>query len=261
MHPEDVEAALNAQPGVQASAVVPLLTTAGTEPVAVLLFRGSQEQAQQAVVAANGQLAEYQQIHLWRLWPDLDLPRTSTGKVRRPKVTEWVNTQRAEAGEGTAADPLLAMILSISHASAGTAGDDARLSEDLGLDSLGRVQLQSELEQKLGLILDDVALERVVTLGDLRRALGLGPRGDGSRRIRGGAIRWPRCAVPARPAEARDEPRRQGEEDIYPHWPWWWPVRLLRDAYLELVSQPFVWFLGNPRVERPAQICSRKARS
>jgi len=80
-----VEAALNAQPGVQASAVVPLLTTAGTEPVAVLLFRGSQEQAHQAVVAANSQLAEYQQIHQWRLWPDLDLPRTSTGKVRRPK--------------------------------------------------------------------------------------------------------------------------------------------------------------------------------
>ncbi len=40
IHPEDVEAALNAQRGVQASAVVPLLTPAGTEPVAVLLFRG-----------------------------------------------------------------------------------------------------------------------------------------------------------------------------------------------------------------------------
>jgi long-chain acyl-CoA synthetase len=254
VHPEDVEAALNAQPGVQASAVVPLLTTAGTEPVAVLLFRGSQEQAHQAVVAANSQLAEYQQIHQWRLWPDLDLPRTSTGKVRRPKVTEWVNAQRAEAGEGAAADPLLAMILSISHASAGTTGDDARLSEDLGLDSLGRVQLQSELEQKLGLTLDDVALERVVTLGDLRRELGLCSTETVSPASAPESSAGPATPVSARPAEARDEPRRPGEEDIYPHWPWSWPVRMLRIAYLELVSQPFVWFFGKPRVEWPPHL-------
>ena len=159
VHPEDVEAALNEQPGVQASAVVPLLTSAGTEPVAVLLFRGSKEQAHAAIVAANRHLADYQQIHQWRLWPELDLPRTSTGKVRRPKVTEWVNAQRP-ADNGSVADPLLALILSISHATPANAGDEARLSEDLGLDSLGRVQLQSELEQRLGLTLDDNALER-----------------------------------------------------------------------------------------------------
>ena len=143
IHPEDVEAALNGQPGVQASAVVPLLTTAGTEPVAVLLFRGSRDEAQRAVVAANAQLAEYQQVRQWRLWPELDFPRTSTGKIRRPKVTEWVNAQRGEGLEGAEDDPLLALILSISHATAAGAGDTARLSEDLGLDSLGRVQLQS----------------------------------------------------------------------------------------------------------------------
>jgi long-chain acyl-CoA synthetase len=173
VHPEDVEAALNAQSGVQASAVVPLLTTAGTEPAAVLLFRGSEDQAHQAIIAANRQLAEYQQIHQWRLWPELDLPRTSTGKVRRPKVTEWVNAQHPQSSNGDATDPLLALVLSITHANPGNASDDARLSEDLGLDSLGRVQLQSELEQRLGLILDDVAVERVDTLGDLRRELGL----------------------------------------------------------------------------------------
>ena len=86
VHPEDVEAALNAQPAVQASAVVPLLTPGGTEPVAVLLSRGSREEAQQAILAANRQLAEYQQIRQWRLWPELDLPRTSTGKVATGSV-------------------------------------------------------------------------------------------------------------------------------------------------------------------------------
>jgi long-chain acyl-CoA synthetase len=51
VHPEDVESALNQQPGIEASAVVPLLTTTGTEPAAVLLFRGSRDEAQHAVIA------------------------------------------------------------------------------------------------------------------------------------------------------------------------------------------------------------------
>jgi long-chain acyl-CoA synthetase len=263
VHPEDVEAALNAQPGVQASAVVPLLTAAGTEPVAVLLFRGSQEQAHEAVVAANRQLAEYQQIHQWRLWPELDLPRTSSGKVRRPKVTEWVNAQRPQGSEGAMADPLLALILSISHATAGDAGDNARLAEDLGLDSLGRVQLQSELEQRLGLTLDDAAVERVTTLGDLRRELGIhGGETIVSESAAPEGAPEPSAAVPvAAPApmmRGLDEPRKAGEEDIYPRWPWWWPVRLLRVLYVETASRFFVWLLGNPRVERPANLRTDK---
>ena len=261
VHPEDVEAALNAQPGVQASAVVPLLTAAGTEPVAVLLFHGSEEQAHEAIVAANRQLADYQQVHQWRLWPELDLPRTSTGKVRRPKVAEWVNAQQAGSNGHGAGDPLLALILSISHANPGNAGDDARLSEDLGLDSLGRVQLQSELEQRLGLALDDTTLERLITLGDLRREIGVHPEtasdgagaepaADGSAGVAVASSGTPAHGVP----HAQDEPRRAGEEDIYPRWPWWWPFRLLRSAYIELVSQFFVWFLGHPRVERPPNL-------
>ncbi len=250
IHPEDVEVALNAQPGVQASAVVPLLTTAGTEPVAVLLFRGPKEQAQEAVVAANRQLAEYQQIHQWRLWPELDLPRTSTGKVRRPRVTEWVNAQRPEPADGASTDPLVALILSISHATPGTSGDYARLSEDLGLDSLGRVQLQSELELRLGLAVDDDALDRLVTLGDLRRELGMDT-----------AIATPAPDAPDRtgapgtePLRSEDEPRKPGEQDIYPHWPWWWSVRLLRVAFLELIAQLLVYLLAKPRVERPPNL-------
>jgi long-chain acyl-CoA synthetase len=262
VHPEDVEAALNTQTGVEASAVVPLLTAAGTEPVAVLLFRGSEEQAHAAVVAANRQLAEYQQIHQWRLWPELDLPRTSTGKVRRPKVTEWVNAHQRAATSEDGADPLLALILSISHANPGNSSDEARLSEDLGLDSLGRVQLQSELEQRLGLTLDDTALERAVTLGDLRHELGMhgadaifeetpqaGPAPEPSV-SRSAAVPVPPTATPV----AHDEPHRTGEDDIYPRWPWWWPFQILRAAYLELVSQFFVWFLGHPRVERPPDL-------
>lgn len=233
VHPEDVEAALNAQPGVEASAVVPLLTPAGTEPSAVLLVRGSHDKAEEAVIAANARLAEFQRIRAWRIWPELDLPRTSTGKIQRRKVTEWMNAQRAPETTSSAnhSDALLALVLAITGARPGKTGDDARLQEDLQLDSLGRVQLQAELEQKLGLTLSDAALEQAATLGDLRRVLGFD------------AASAPAAISPApHPAESR--------HDVYPRWPWSWPVRALRIAFLECVLRPLVWLLAAPGVQR-----------
>ena len=180
IHPEDVEAALNDQAGVEASAVVPLMEAAGAEPVAVLLFRGSRDEAQRAVVAANQKLAEFQRVRQWRVWPELNFPRTSTGKIRRGKVTEWANAQRETGGAvTTSSDPLLALILLITGAKAENLSDDARLAEDLQLDSLGRVQLQAEIEERMGVTLSDAALERAVTLGDLRRQLGLETAAEG----------------------------------------------------------------------------------
>jgi long-chain acyl-CoA synthetase len=239
IHPEDVEAALNAQAGVEASAVVPLSNAGGTEPVAVLLFRGSRADAQQAVVAANQNLAEFQRVRQWRIWPELDLPRTSTGKIQRRKVAEWVNAQRAENGAGRASnDPLLTLILSISGAKTETDSDDARLAEDLQLDSLGRVQLQAELEQRMGVTLSDAALEQTATLGDLRRQLGfdsetaVAPQGSGVR------------------AEVEER------SDVYPRWTWWWPVQAVRSVFIECVQQPLIWLLGAPEVRRDGPIHS-----
>ena len=204
VHPEDVEAALNAQTGVEASAVVPLLTGSGTEPAAVLLFRGSHDKAQQAVIAANARLADFQSVRHWRIWPELDLPRTSTGKIQRRKVTEWINAQRAEDRAGDAgSDALLALILSITLARPGSTSDNARLQEDLQLDSLGRVQLQAELERKLGLTLSDAMLEQASTLGELRRVLGLDAAASGAAKAKE--------LFPAQ-IEAR--------HDVYPHWTW-----------------------------------------
>ena len=233
VHPEDVEAALNAQPGVEASAVVPLLTAAGTEPAAVLLFRGSHDEAQQAVIAANAKLAEFQRVLQWRIWPALDLPRTSTGKILRRKVAEWINAQQTNGHTGGfSSDPLLALILSITGASAADTSDQSRLQEDLQLDSLGRVQLQAELEEKLGLTLSDATLEQSSTLGELRHVLGLD-----SANANVVALGTSSAAADVR-------------HDVYPHWTWSWPSQAIRVVFIECILRPLVWLLAAPSVQR-----------
>ena len=46
-----------------------------------------------------------------------------------------------------------------------------RLAEDLHLDSLAMVQLQSALETRFGLELDDAVWEQIKTVGDVRGLL------------------------------------------------------------------------------------------
>jgi long-chain acyl-CoA synthetase len=241
VHPEDVEAALNAQPGVEASAVVPLVTANGTEPAAVLLFRGSLNDAQRAVIAANERLAEYQRVRQWRIWPELDLPRTSTGKIQHRKVTEWINAQRAEPRAGdSGCDALLALILSITGAHPEKTGDDARLQEDLQLDSLGRVQLQAELEQKLGLTLSDAMLEQASTLSELRYVLGFD------------AAVAPTATAPSAPTAS--PAAVESRHDVYPHWTWSRPAQFLRAVFIECVLRPLVWLLAAPSIQRDSAL-------
>ena len=101
LHPEDLEAAIEQEPGVAACAVVPMETPAGPEPCAVLAFRGEGEQAAAAIERANCHLAEFQRLRRWVLWPEPDLPRTSTGKVRRKAVAAWLAGIQAAAANGS----------------------------------------------------------------------------------------------------------------------------------------------------------------
>jgi acyl carrier protein len=181
IHPEDLEGAIEQEPGIAGCAVVPVETPSGPEAFAVIAVRGAARQAAEAVEHANEKLAEFQRVRRWAVWPEPDLPRTSTGKVRRKSVAAWVaGTQSptdgrkpiADAGHAANEDWLLALIAATTGETPSGSSDDLRLSEDLYLDSLGRLQLAAALEERLGALPDSHALDEVRTLGELRRLVG-----------------------------------------------------------------------------------------
>jgi long-chain acyl-CoA synthetase len=287
IHPEDLEAAIELEPGVSACAVVPVQTASGIEPCAVLAMRGSGDRAAAAIHHANTRLAEFQRLSRWVLWPEPDLPRTSSGKVRRKAVSEWLDhLQAASTGNhsngaiafGASSDWLLTLIAQISGETPSGVGDDLHLSEDLHLDSLGRVQLAAAIEDRLGIATENGLLDHVQTLGDLRHLLAAGTEAPTPAKA-------PDRTLPARElptnghivaaaessaepsgdpsvASSTLEPRPQTPDPaapsapparatyIYPHWPWWGPVRAFRSAFMEAVIIPFVGFLTKPAVIR-----------
>ncbi len=277
VHPEDLEAALEEQPGITACAVVAMETPNGPEPCAVLAVRGGGEQTAAAVEKANARLADFQRIRRWVLWPEPDLPRTSTGKVKRKAVEAWLaGLQAAAAGDGrgketfsAGEDWLLALIAEISGEKPRGVGDELRLTEDLHLDSLGRVQLVAALEERLGVSPPEGAVDQAQTLGDLRRLVGgeedrgRGPKTRGQRpgirEQRSGnseqklGNRGQGSESTERGSGTRDQGLNEAaeigkEKYVYSRWPWWKPVGLLRVAFLETVAMPLVRFLAKPRV-------------
>jgi long-chain acyl-CoA synthetase len=272
IHPEDLEAAIEEQPSVAAAAVVATETPSGPEPFAVLAMRGSAEPAAQAIDAANARLAEFQRVRRWAVWPEPDLPRTSTGKVRRKAVAEWLASSRngaSRASQGPFApssDWLLAMISEITGEAPPGSGDDLRLADDLHLDSLGRVQLAAAFEQKLGVPAESGLLEEARTLGDLRKLVG----GEGEHRSQAASlfnqplaqataeVKIPSPQPAAQPVAALEPaiaaapvaPELAPRSYVYAKWPWMNPAHGIRVAFLELIARPLTWFLAGPRVWR-----------
>jgi long-chain acyl-CoA synthetase len=269
IHPEDLEAAIEDQPGVSACAVVAMQTPVGPEPCAVLAMRGGGDQAAGAIAGANDRLADFQKVRRWVLWPEPDLPRTSTGKVRRKAVAAWLdgvqaaaagNTQAGAQSFAPSADWLLALIAEITGETPRSVGDEQRLADDLHIDSLGRVQLAAAIEEKLGMPPESGFLEDVETLGDLRALVEPGNAepsvsaqnpAPNPRKIAASSFHAQKAVPPGQPAGSLDSPavsRNAHRNYIYPHWPWTPPMQWLRVGFIEAIMRPLVWFLANPRV-------------
>jgi long-chain acyl-CoA synthetase len=297
IHPEDIEGAIEEQPDVAACAVVAMDTPTGPEPCAVLACRGSGDCALAAIERANATLPEFQRITRWVLWPEPDLPRTSTGKVRRKPVAAWlarIQSAAATPGSGNAAtngdhafgpsaDWLLALIAQITGEAHPGVGDELRLTEDLHLDSLGRVQLASAIEERLGIVSGTSLLEDVQTLGELRRAVandgpGSGEQETGEREQSRDQTGGDQTAEATPPEGTRGSPAvpvgvdRPTKENVekqpqatqaavqmeprrprfrYPTWPWWKPFQWIRAAFIEAALRPMTWLLVAPKVIGP----------
>jgi long-chain acyl-CoA synthetase len=261
LYPEDLEAALLKQPGVRAAAVVGCAGPNGPEPIAVLLSDGDDAHMRQTLVQANRSLANFQQIRHVLRWPEPSLPFTSTGKLLRRVVASWACEQLAATAAHPASsrgDVLLEMIASVTGESPTTDADTARLSEDLHLDSLGRVQLQSLLEQRFGLELADEQIAQVATLGELRTLAGSPanvsataptPEETHDQPATPREVQTPSTKPTITPAPIPTAPSTL--EHRYLRWPWLSAVNILRVAFQEIVVRPLVGLLAAPSVQLP----------
>ena len=216
VYPEDLEGALRKQPGVRDCVVVPFERESNVEPCAVLLLQDSNEAgAQMAIDAANLSLAEYQRIRLWLLWPELDFPRTSTGKPRLGEIKTRVGEILSGQKEGTRSAKTGALDGLLSKFTLATSASD-HLENKLDLSSLDRVELMSALEEMFHVELSETAFAEAKNVADVERLL--------------------------------KQPGVRRAEHSYPRWTQREPVRWLRLAIYYALVWPATQILGHPKI-------------
>jgi long-chain acyl-CoA synthetase len=174
IYPEDLEEALNRQPEVRASCIISWGEGSGTEPVqplAVVILRDPTDSAAAAVERANEGLAEYQRIRHWHVWTEPDFPRTATHKVLKREVAERVMKDEARAvkAEGGRRKDEIGTMTNEIGSTTGVSSLIPHPSSFSSLDSLGRIELLSALEERYQIEIDEAAFTAATTVDDVER--------------------------------------------------------------------------------------------
>ena len=178
VYPEDVEAVLARDTRLRDATVVGWQPPRGELRVQAVLLLDDPGVADAVVRDANAQLGAHQQIRGVTIWPDEDLPRTPTLKVKKRIVLDRL----AELESGVAASPgtagpappspvgapsLVALVASVANVPVTSVLPDSRLSTDLNMDSLSRIELLGVIEEEMGAFIDDGDLDPDATVAQL----------------------------------------------------------------------------------------------
>lgn len=231
IYPEDLEEAINRQPEVRASCVIKWNGAHGTEPLAVLILRDSRASAEAAIERANQSLAEHQWIRRWYVWTEPDFPRTTTDKVIKREVAARIKDEggrlRDENSESdssfipssASSSFVLSAAARISgHAPSVEGKPSAKLTTDLKLDSLGRIELLSALEERYQIDIDEAAFTAATTVEEVERIV----RGEMEER----AVPYP-----------------------YPNWSRRFPLTWIRALLIYILILPITRVMSRMRVE------------
>jgi long-chain acyl-CoA synthetase len=203
VYPEDIEPFLQSHPSVEDAVVVGMPSSSGGEDVHAVMLTSDGADASEIVAEVNPQLAAHQQIRGVSVWPEEEFPRTHTLKVKKNLVLERLIAD-AQGEEETAVAPVAAaskeeqtpleqLIVRICEASPADVHADSTLGADIGLDSLGRVELLSAIEQELGVYIDESQVHPETTVGDLEALLAQGSASEEERFPSWGRSVWCRA--------------------------------------------------------------------
>ena len=170
VYPEDLEHEFNQQPEVTSSCVITWSGPQGEEPLAVLILKDPSSNVAQIIERVNKNLSEYQRVRRWHVWDSPGFPLTPTHKVLKREVAAKVLELTASKSDSKADGFILAEAARISGSPLTSVNNGSmKLTTDLKLDSLGRVELLSALENEYQIEIDEAAFTEATTIADVER--------------------------------------------------------------------------------------------
>jgi long-chain acyl-CoA synthetase len=190
VHPDEIEHIIKSIPGVKEFCVIglPDKSGLGEEVVVVAVPEDGaiKDNIIAAIAKATKDLPSYQHVSRVEFYPG-DLPKTSTLKVQRGKVREYflnqmkiakpvepvreipleISGEKPQALESDVEVEVFRAVAKIAGISPAEVQIYDKLQMDLGIDSIGRVDLLQELESKLGINLPADLENKLFTVKDV----------------------------------------------------------------------------------------------
>jgi len=230
--PEDVERALNEQPGVRDSAVVGAPVPGSTaERVQAVLLLAPGTDPDAVIRGANLTLGDHQKIRAAAVWPGDELPRTEgTKKLKRRELHNWlVASSSGPVNPGSSSGGQARSVASILQRFApGRTVTSRTTIDELGLTSLERVELMMALEETFQVTVDEGAFSSAGTISDLERLVATPEFASPDHAPMSRDIGHPPSAIGPRISDTGHRP----SDIAFPTWNRTWPVRAIRRASL-----------------------------
>lgn len=180
--PTDVEDVLCDHPFIKDAAVLMVPSAGGGATLhAYLIPAPGHEGADinRLIAESNGRLAQHQRLATASWWPQVDFPRTTTLKLRRNLLPQPSSTSVRVESVQAADDPVGLAVAGVARL---TAVRDEQTLAEIGIDSLGLVDLALALEEKTGKIVGDGDLSLDMSVAAVRTFVSAAPAlADGAR--------------------------------------------------------------------------------
>ncbi len=237
IYPKDIEVVLKSYPDVKDCAVVAIKQNGKISLIAVLILKSNaKSNAEKIIQNANKKLNVYQKLSGYFLWQYEDFPRTPTMKVKKnilvdniiksgylkQKISnyeqrgyDYTTAIIGDKIKSTHKDTsiivsLISKVKKIPINNINKIKSNAKLEEDIGLDSLDLIELTSRIEEKYNIKIDDTLLTRETTLEQLENII--------------------------------SKPQKEAAKIPFYNFPYWFVVRILRTAF-QYFLYPFISML------------------
>ena len=204
-YPEDVEKVLLESKEVKDACVVGLPTSEGEQVHAEVILK-TKTNLRALIEYANKKLNQVQQITSYSIWPGQDFPRTTTMKIKKPAVLEQILRRKGKKSfaKKPSESKLFEILTRIGGVKAAAIKPDAKLSLDLKLNSVNRVELVSMLEQEFNIDIDEEEITGEKTFSELDEII--------------------------------KKRQHVTQKNIFRRWLLWLPVRIFRMTYNILIT-------------------------
>jgi len=190
VYPEDVERTIREYNDIKETVVLGIEKGNDTIITAVIIPNGKKVSPKEIIARTNEHLTPHQRVQEVIIWPDDDFPRTPTRKIIRGDVHEYASADKPAVKTPTAKDKDNKLYNIIAHVTGRPISQikpKTTFVNDLGMDSVKRLELMAKIEDELGVVLSDSFINQKSTVSDLEKQIKLA----GGTVKRRGQPNWP----------------------------------------------------------------------